>query len=175
MGLVLIQIIYDCVQLGLYFLRRFFITHSNVSNYWDSQTPRLRDKNLEMKKEPLVMHVCVCMMKLEMCWENIDQSTVTIKSQRNRVFPCTQGYFLWCRVGIAINLSVYDSCMQLMQIICTLAMQCYCLILSQKMCQYLVVIFKTIQIIFPCNKMVSSNIIPRNVSVSEWYIQMWSQ
>ena len=36
-----------------------FITHSNISNYRDSPTPRLRDKNSGMKMEPSVMYECV--------------------------------------------------------------------------------------------------------------------
>ena len=51
---VLIQLVYDCFQLG-----DFFVTHLNISNYWDNQTG-FRDKRSEMKMEPSVMCACLC-------------------------------------------------------------------------------------------------------------------
>ena len=44
-GTCLIQIVYDCFQRDISFLRWGFSTHSNISNYWDSQTPGLRNKS----------------------------------------------------------------------------------------------------------------------------------
>ena len=77
---VLIQVALDCFQLGLSFLRWFFVTHLNISNYWDSQTG-FRDKSSEMKMEPSVMCACLCMCdKPDLCWDNIDYCTIIDKT-----------------------------------------------------------------------------------------------
>ena len=69
------------------------ITHSNISNYGDIQTPGLRDKSSVMKMELSVMSMCVCMcccvcvckIKQELCWENIDLYTVTDKKSQGNI------------------------------------------------------------------------------------------
>ena len=44
--------------------------------------PGLRDKSSEMKTEPSLMCVFVCVMKLEWCWENTDSCTVIDKTSQ---------------------------------------------------------------------------------------------
>ena len=41
---VLIQVVYDCFQFGFSFVRWILITHSNISNYWDTQAPSWGEK-----------------------------------------------------------------------------------------------------------------------------------
>ena len=43
-----------------FFSEKSFITHSNILNYWNSQTPGFRNQSSEMKMKPSVMYLCMC-------------------------------------------------------------------------------------------------------------------
>ena len=90
---VVIQVVDDCFQLGPSFLKPVFITHSNMPNYWHSQTPSFRGKSSDMKMEPLV---CVCgMCVCDKIRVGLNCNALIGNMVRNNWYTIKYQYYFW--------------------------------------------------------------------------------